>query len=514
MTNHVNASDFSTRSIEEMVAVGATDTRSVRLWIRTLQPGPHAIEISSTTEQHRGFVALTPPLGADGTTSVCYPDDLSEATPLTPGTAYQVRVVRGEHVLGTGRFETAPETLPDSFAIGVLSCHQPFADDGKLDLPSLRTLDILDDAFRARDVKRVVMMGDQMYADYPQCLSLFDDDYFATIAPPGRKTIFDCTADEIRAIYQRRYRAFWSVDGFRRILTSYSCQTIPDDHEIVDNYGSAPEHATAKWDAIRTAALDAFDDYQGQLTAARTSPRRASFDHSQRYADVGVYALDVRAARRATEDTLTVCTDEQFEAFERYLHNDTANLKALMVVISIPLEIYPSWVASIGTRLLGRDSDAADRWSHPAATESRRRLTKLLYDHQVRNPQQKVILVSGDIHIGCAVRIVWRDKSVRPVYQLISSSVSNLTDALRRKLGRLAPHLDKHLSGGADDLWETVELLPARDDMDATNPFDGLNAGVVSFRRQRDGNLAVTLELVSHDDDMPGSARTVYATDV
>ena len=501
--------DFATRTIDDMVAIGATDARSVRLWLRTLQPGPHAVEIWNEHERHAGFVAIAPEIGADGTAGIQYPDDVPGAPPLSPSTAYEVRIVRGDHVVGSGRFETAPaERLPDRFAFAVMSCHQPFADDGTLHRPSLATLEAIEDALRARDVKRVLLVGDQMYADYPECLSLFDDGHFATVAPPGRRSIFECTRAEIRSLYQRRYRAFWSIEPFRRLLASYACYPTPDDHEICDNFGSAPEHATPPWDVVRGGAFDAFEDYQGLLLRPRAEPRPA-FDYVMRYGDVAAYGLDVRSQRRHDGEELHVCSDDQLEALERYLRDEAGALQVFMLVTSVPLAIYPSWVASLGTRILGRDSDAADRWSHPSAARSRRRLTAILHAHQQRNPEQRIVLLGGDIHIGCAVQYVWRDPSLRPMVQFVSSSVSNLTDALTRKLSRIAPYLDPHLRGDADDLWERVDLVPGDGDGDR-NPFDGLNIGVVAMTRDARGRLDVTLELLSHASETPPSAHAVY----
>jgi len=37
-----------------------------------------------------------------------------------------------------------------------------------------------------------------------------------------------------------------------------------DDHELFDNFGAAPELASAEYAALRQGALDASFDYQGQ----------------------------------------------------------------------------------------------------------------------------------------------------------------------------------------------------------------------------------------------------------
>jgi alkaline phosphatase D len=143
--------DFLDRSIQEMVAVGAVDTRSARLWVRT-RPGPHELDVWSDTEQRRGVIELSPPADADGTASFVFPDDLPGACALTPGTAYKFSIRRGNDILGTGQFETAPaspDLAPPQFAIALMSCHQPFDDDGDLHAPSLETLQVVDGALRS-----------------------------------------------------------------------------------------------------------------------------------------------------------------------------------------------------------------------------------------------------------------------------------------------------------------------------------------------------------------------------
>lgn len=502
-------SDFDTRELGDMVAVGATDATGVRLWLRT-RAGAHDLEIWNATARHGGTIELAPPPGSDGTTSVRYPDDFPGAAPLAPVTAYAYRVRRGDAVVGVGRFETAPAgaaDTPSRFSFAVTSCHQPFDEDGTLYPPSLKMLEALDRALRDHDVKRVFLMGDQMYADYPEKLSLFDDAHFATIAPPGRRRLLDCTRAEVRALYQRRYRAFWSIERFRELLASYPCHAILDDHELCDNFGSAPEHADGAWEAVRAGGLDAFDDYQGLLLHGRGAARPASFDYQVRYGDVGVYALDIRSQRRCRGDTTEICTPAQLDALEAYLAA-ADDLQVVLVIVSVPLAIFPSWVASLGARLVGQDSDAADRWSHPAAAASRHRLTSILHEQLRRRPAQRLIVLAGDIHIGCVVRLRWRDPGVPPIYQLVSSSVSNLLGPLVRKLGKVAAHLD----GSDDELWACAELLAGTAGA-ATNPIDQLNVGIVECRRDGGGRLDVRLKLVSHDDGDPPSPRTVFVSE-
>lgn len=508
--------EFETRDLDDMVAVGATDATGVRFWIRTTRPGPHVLEIWNAMSRHGGTFDLWPPPGADGTDSVRYPDDFPGAAPLSPITAYAYRIRRGDEQIGQGELETAPlgrADAPARFAFAATSCHQPFTDQGALYPPSLELLEVLETALRQRDVKRVFLMGDQMYADYPPELSLFDASHFAKVAPPGRESIHDCTREEVRALYQRRYRAFWSIERFRSLLANYPSYPILDDHELYDNFGSAPEHSLPKWAAIRAGGLDAFHDYQGLLRAGRASDgvRPDHFDFSERYADVGVYCLDVRSTRHHDGEQVHVYRDEQLASLSRFLAA-SGDLSVVLLITSVPMAVFPGWIASFGTRLLGRDHDAGDRWNHRDATRSRERLTEVLFEHQRAHPAQRLILLGGDIHIGCAVKFEWRDRRVRPMYQLVSSAVSNLIDRPARKIAASARKLDAQIGGKDRDLWERVAMLPpAREDA-STNPCEELNVGIVALEREANGHLAVRLEIVSCEGDPP-SPRTVFASE-
>lgn len=493
-----------------MVAVGATSARHVRFWLRVTLAGRHDVELWSETGRQRAGVELSPAPGADGTTSFEYPTDVEGGELLEPATRYRYRITRAGQVIGEGGFETAPAGVGDAprrFSFAFMSCHQPFADDGALDERSLRALAVLEPAFAEHDVKRVFLMGDQMYADFPKQRSLFDERYFARVAPPGRRSILDCTREEVRAIYQRRYRAFWSIRGFRELLAKVPCHATMDDHELKDNFGSAPEHASEQWAALRHGALDAFQDYQGQLVRARSEPRPDWFDFEVSYADAAVYCLDLRSQRRNDGQELRICSPEQFDALERFLE-DNGDKRLVMIILSVPLMIFPTWIAALGLELAGEDSDAADRWSNPKASSSRDRLVRILFENQRRRPEQRAVLLGGDIHVGCVVQIVWRDTAVKPVYQLVSSAVSNRSDVVTRRLAALAPKIGTELRGEDDALWATVNLVEGRSG--DRNPFEELNVGIIAVTRQANGALNVELKIISADDGEPPAPRVVF----
>jgi alkaline phosphatase D len=496
-----------------MVAVGACGSTWARLWVRTTKPGQHRLELRSQDSELCASLELLPPADADGTQSLQYPQDFPGALPLQPLTVYAFRIWRGAESIGEGRFETAPASAsqtPEKFAFAVVSCHQPWDVHGNVDSRALKVLEVLDEALQEHDVKRVFLMGDQMYADYPRDCSLFTKQFFAKVAPPGRESILDCTAAEVRALYHRRYRAFWSHAGFQKLLASYSCHAIMDDHELKDNFGSAPEHSQPQWKALREGALDAFQDYQGQLVGARGPHRPASFDYQLSYGDVALYCLDLRSQRHNDGEELQICSPEQLAALETFLASH-ADKQVVMLVVSVPLMIFPRWTAALGLQITGEDSDIADRWSNPKAEKSCQRLTEILFENQRRHPHQRTVLLGGDIHVGCVVQFEWHEAGVRPMYQLVSSAMSNYTDVLARKLGKLVPQLDSELDGPDGGLWAKVKIVNGLAEA-PENPYDGLNIGIVEMTRQANGTLGVQLKLVTHDDSEPPKPRVAFCT--
>src|SRR5690606_26105461 len=241
---------------------------------------------------------------ADGTASVRLP--APDAPPLASNVRHRFRALHEDgRVLGEGGFLTAPADdarTPLRFAIGLGSCHQPFDAEGRIaphTEPMLRAVRAL---FERHAVGLAFLAGDQMYADYPPRLSLFDADHFAHVAPPGRRALTDCTAAEVRRIYQRRYRHYWAVPGWQALQVECACLPILDDHEIVDNWGSAAAHREAGWQAVGEGARAAYADYQHTRVAAPSETPAPCFDYDVEYGAVAAHVMDLRSQRRWGED--------------------------------------------------------------------------------------------------------------------------------------------------------------------------------------------------------------------
>jgi alkaline phosphatase D len=282
-----------------------------------------------------------------------------------------------------------------------------------------------------------------------------------------------------------------------------------DDHEIVDNFGSAPEHASPRWQALRRGALDAFYDYQGSRAAELAAERPASLHFSWRYGPAAVFVMDLRSQKQAVNGEIRIYDDAQLAALARFLR-ENADAPVALLGLTVPLVYLPDWLAGAGSAVMGEQSDAADRWTHPKAERSRNRLVALLQKHQLRHPAQRLILLSGDIHCGLASEVTWLSTGNR-LWQLISSAVANVEGPLYRSMATALPRISmgKTVDGGFG--WR-ARLLDGSDGAHE-NPYAGLNVGIVKFERSISG-WTVCYLLVSHDSSDPPSARVVFCANL
>lgn len=508
---------FEEKRLRDMLAVGDTGRSHTRVWVRSSEPGTHELEIRE--EGTDG-----PPIGGgrfevsedprlDGTTSVVYPQDFPGGQPLCEGARYRVRVAKPDgSPIGTGRLETAwghrrPDTVEATY--GFMSCHQPFDDDGEISDAAKRALAILEPAFAQRRVRRLVLTGDQVYADLPSSRSLFDPEYFAGVAPPGRESIFDCTVDEVRALYQERHRIFWQTPAFRAVQASCPTTCILDDHEIRDNFGTAPEHGSPEWHDVREGAFLAFDDYQGLRTHGRGAGRPPSFHYGFVDGPTAIFVMDLRTHKCVQGDHIQIYGPDQHADLTRFLEAN-GQRPVCIVVVTVPIVHVPNWLAEAAGVALGKASDAQDRWAHPKAERSRRQLLSLLAHHLERHPHQRLILVGGDIHAGMVASLRFREKGLPEMVQFVSSAITNLETAPVRFVSGQGPRLVHRVSSSDDAPELDVELL---DDGRGQNPFAGLNCGFIRVRGPYD-HPTVTLELVSDDGGETPRPRTVFELDV
>jgi alkaline phosphatase D len=496
----ISPAPFDVEPLRDLVAAGLVTDRAARLWWRTDRPGPHRLEIAAPDDERPPVEVAPPPPERDGTTSVLYPDDFPGGAPLAPGRRYVARVWAAGELVGEARFETAParpDATPARVTFGVVSCHQPFDEEGRVRPDATSMLAAAEQAFVEADVTRLFLVGDQIYADGPPGRSLLP-------APPAEGAgLLAAAPEEIRRAYQERYRAFWGVPGFARLQSLCAGTCILDDHEIVDDFGSRAEHATPGWGRVREGALAAFFDYQGARARARTPERPPTFHHAFRYGAVGIFVADLRSGRRPDPAENRLLGDAQLADLDAFLAG-AGDCHTVLVVLSVPLLFLPDSVTTLGLQVLGDDSEFADRWSAPRNRPERDRLVALLRRQRRLFPRQQIVLLSGDIHVGCAATMRFREAPDAPIYQLVSSAVTNAGHGLRQRLAKATTRLLPLADGDDFD----ASLLPGTSAADA-NPYNGLNVGLLEIETTPSGGR-LRWRLVSHDEAKPGAPVVVF----
>ncbi len=512
---------FHRDQLRAALAPGATGPHGVRVWGRSPSPGPHELVIQEREggrEVARVSFDVPDEEALDGTWAREYPGDFADAPRLDPVTPYRFSVRGtgpGMTGLGDGCFETAPlgvEDTPRRFAFAVMSCHLPFDEHGEFSARAGRLLQQLPDVLEQWNVKRVLMLGDQMYGDYPESCSLFNPEYFRTRAPAGRESVVDCTREEVRRLYQERHRIFWKHGDYTRLQSRFPCHMILDDHEIVDNFGTAVEHSSPRYENLRAGALDAFYDYQGarDLKLERGA-RPSAFYQCFEYGTVAAFIMDLRSERHAGEEHIEVCSEAQWQAVTDFFAKNREK-HVLFLGLSVPLLHVPDWLATTGAVLAEADGDVADRWTNPKMQTSRDRLLHLIRKHQESNPHQRLVLLGGDVHVGAVSRFAWSDEA-RHTYQIIASALSNTEGFFLRGLIELVPHIGAVIGhdGSADFSGELLDAAPdhAGHD-DPANPYGKLNVGVIEVERVSDQESTVRLLLVGCEDDVSAKAKVVF----
>jgi alkaline phosphatase D len=277
-----------------------------------------------------------------------------------------------------------------------------------------------------------------------------------------------------------------------------------DDHEIMDNFGSSPEHADERYAALREGAIDAYYDYQARRTLREHDGQRPrAFYHGFEYGTVGVFVMDLRSERHAEREEISVYSDRQLTSLQEFLER-CASKHVLFVVLSVPILHVPDWLAKLGIAFASRDGDLQDRWSNPRAQKSRNRFLAVIREHQRRHPSQRTVLLGGDVHVGVAARLRWGD-GIRDTYQLVSSAVSNVSEFNLRRIVEAMPSIDAEV--GDEGFSFTGELLQdgrAEHGSAHANPYGELNCSIVEIERVSESESTVRLLLLgSGNDDAP-----------
>lgn len=493
LTDPTPADRYHARPLGALVGVGRSSLRSARVWMRlpSCRQATVGVQRRDQPETRQTTIVELPEASErDHTHAV----DLARlGHRLDPDTAYDVVVIADGHAHHCRFRTTPPPTSRERICFAVGSCHDPFREDGHEDAASMDFLRAIPDCLASFDARHTFLIGDQVYSDLPASVSLFHEPYFRTVAPPGVETVLDARRAQVRRLYQQRYHYGWKGSEWRALQAATSTSMLLDDHDIVDNFGTAPEHSTERWRALREGALDAYHDYQGsRFLEARGPHASAVFDLGR----IRVIQLDIRSERRHVDGHVQVF--DQAEAFLDRALREGADASVLCIAIPVPIAHVPDWLIDHARTLEGPDGDAADRWSAAPMRRARDRFLARIRAHQAAHPGQRVLFLSGDTHAGAIGQIAWAD-GTPPALQLVSSAISNAQAPWVRLLSETAPSFVHRLEDASGASYGTVSLLEAA----GTNPFGRLNLGLVEVAYE-DGRDRVRLTLVGATTEAPG----------
>jgi alkaline phosphatase D len=115
---------------------------------------------------------------------------------------------------------------------------------------------------------------------------------------------------------------------------------------------------------------------------------------------------------------------------------------------------------------------------------------------------QRVVLLSGDIHIGCVHEIHWLPRGPT-LYQMISSGITHDMGALMRRISALLIRLNRQTTTDDGRLRAKVRLLPGVRGQ-RQNPYSGLNVGIIEIETPAPGaSPKLRFFLYGHDGDEP-----------
>lgn len=407
---------------------------------------------------------------------------------LAPDTAYRF-TIEGEAALSFRTdFDVDPPDARYAFAVG--SCHQPFRPDGTIDVDRLSTLRALPAAAEQVGLRRTLLLGDQMYADQPEPLSLFAPSVARALSEDRWSHPDQAPVEDVRRWFERRYRAFWSVPAFRTLLGAAPAYMVWDDHELWDNFGSGRDDRSPQRQSIFHAAQAAYLKYQ-RLGRPRVS---GTPDFSFRYGRVAALMLDIRTHRGWFDARFQVFADAQKAALPGQLEA-LADAAVLLVGVSVPFLTLPPAAIDVMGRALPEGNNVQDRWAFIDSRPDRSWLLGLLAAHADRHPHQKVIIVGGDIHIGLACELV-RPQGQPPLRQLVSSAISNRESKLIRSAMATACRM---FTTAPDPRFEASHLIEGADGH-RNNPVTSQNVGFVEVEH-RGSDTGVRLSLMSAGPD-------------
>jgi alkaline phosphatase D len=334
------------------------------------------------------------------------------------------------HLQGYPTFTTFPPSgSRQSFAFAFGSCFRPAGDNGG------QIFHTLDERRQADDLRFLLMIGDQIYAD------AFQYNGIGKIA---------CTLQEYRDVYAYT----WSRSALRRLLANLPAFMTLDDHEVDDDWrwldrerrwatipwwdmvfrwlqGRPPQERHLPLKRVQEA-LQAYWEHQGMHAPAMITPppinpigqyelipgQSGSLAYNFTFGAAAFFVLDTRTMRMHNQRERSMLGEDQWTALETWL---------LSVKDAYPVKFLVTSSSLLYNMLL---DFPADRWS--GFPRERDRLLHLL----AANGIEGVYLLAGDLHSAHAVRAGLYGPQGRQItlWEFCSTPFEQAADKLSRYL--------------------------------------------------------------------------------
>jgi len=374
---------------------------------------------------------------------------------LQPNSRYRATFKAGdEEMIAESR--TAPEKS-EATSVLLASCNEPWsharpdkvtAGVAASPVTALRNLDL-----RARGLMPVELSrtGESLKFDRPSFLLALGDQAYVDAEPlePGSLALFGGPrSDALRVeastkwaeALRRIYRMHFLVPSFHRTLSSLPSAMVWDDHEIRDGWGSQRDeqgflpNSGDPWLDYFSAAREATWAFEvarnpnagGAAVTAFDPSLDRELDTSFSWGDrLQVFLLDTRTARGRPEGR--VMSDAQLQRVNAWLLPCGVQPSVFLLGIPVPLSVdHENVISTAGKTLASElDDDINDGWwATGPAIATRERLETAIIEHSGRCPDDRVILVSGDVHESGLIALSRGGRTF--AYEVISSGIASM----------------------------------------------------------------------------------------
>jgi alkaline phosphatase D len=110
----------------------------------------------------------------------------------------------------------------------------------------------------------------------------------------------------------------------------------------------------------------------------------------------------------------------------------------------------------------------------------RNRILERIHRHQGENPNQCIVLLSGDIHIGCAHELRWKYAPGGKLYQFVSSGITHAIPRVTAYASELLVRMNRRFEAKHKNVSGSFRLLPGTPGF-RQNPFGRLNMGLIDI---------------------------------